>query len=80
MFEIYEVITNNHILRLGMYALLETGGKQYKVQKDSKLLVEKIDANVGDEVLLNEVLIVGDGEKLTLALQKLQMLLFLTGN
>ena len=42
MFELYEVITNNHIFRLGMYAVLKTGGKQYKVQKDSKLLVEKI--------------------------------------
>ena len=56
MFELYVVITNNHIFRLGMYAVLKTGGKQYKVQKDSKLLVEKIEANVGDEVLLNEVL------------------------
>ncbi len=71
MFEIYEVITNNHIFRLGMYAVLKTGGKQYKVQKDSKLLVEKIDANVGDEVLLNEVLIVGDGEKVNFGSPKI---------
>ena len=71
MFEIYEVITNIHIFRLGMYAVLKTGGKQYKVQKDSKLLVEKIDANVGDEVLLNEVLIVGDGEKVNFGSPKI---------
>ena len=45
-----------------MFAVIKTGGKQYKGQKDTKLIVEKIDANVGDEILLNEVLIVGEGE------------------
>ena len=38
MFELYEVITNNHIFRLGMYAVLKTGGKQYKIQKDKYVL------------------------------------------
>ena len=72
MFELYEVITNNHIFRLGMYAVLKTGGKQYKVQKDSKLLVEKIEANVGDEVLFNEVLLIGDGEKINFGSPKIE--------
>ena len=72
MFELYEVITNNHIFRLGMYAVLKTGGKQYKVQKDSKLLVEKIEANVGDEVLFNEVLMIGDGEKINFGSPKIE--------
>ena len=72
MFELYEVITNNHIFRLGMYAVLKTGGKQYKVQKDSKLLVEKIEANIGDEVLLNEVLMIGDGEKINFGSPKIE--------
>ena len=72
MFELYEVISNNHIFRLGMYAVLKTGGKQYKVQKDSKLLVEKIEANVGDEVLLNEVLMIGDGEKINFGSPKIE--------
>ena len=49
-----------------MFAVLKTGGKQYKVQKDSKLLVEKINGNIGDEVLLNEILVIGDGDKLNL--------------
>ena len=53
-----------HGANLSNFAIVETGGKQYKVQKDSKLLVEKIEANVGDEVLLNEVLMIGDGEKI----------------
>ena len=72
MFELYEVFTNNHIFRLGMYAVLKTGGKQYKVQKDSKLLVEKIEANVGDEVLFNEVLLIGDGEKINFGSPKIE--------
>ena len=55
-----------------MYAVLKTGGKQYKVQKDSKLLVEKIEANVGDEVLFNEVLMIGDGEKINFGSPKIE--------
>ena len=47
-----------------MFAVLKSGGKQYKVQKDSKLLIEKIEGNVGDEVLLKEILMIGAGEKL----------------
>ena len=49
-----------------MFAVLKSGGKQYKVQKDSKLLIEKIDGKTGDEVLLNNVLMIGDGEKLNI--------------
>ena len=44
----------------------------YKVQKDSKLLVEKIEANIGDEVLLNEVLMIGDGEKINFGSPKIE--------
>jgi large subunit ribosomal protein L21 len=47
-----------------MFAVLKSGGKQYKVQKDSKLLIEKIEGHVGDEVQLKEILMIGDGEKL----------------
>ena len=49
-----------------MFAVLKSGGKQYKVQKDSKILIEKIDGKTGDEVLLNNVLMIGDGEKLNI--------------
>ncbi len=55
-----------------MYAILKTGGKQYKVEKDSKLLVEKIAGKTGDEVVLNEVLMVGDGKKLNLGTPNIQ--------
>ena len=45
-----------------MFAVIKTGGKQYKVQKDDKLLVEKLEANEGDKVTLDEVLMVADGK------------------
>ena len=49
-----------------MFAVIKTGGKQYKVQKDDKLLVEKLEAKAGDKVTLDEVLMVSDGKKATL--------------
>lgn len=45
-----------------MFAVIKTGGKQYKVQKDDKILVEKLEANEGDKITLNEVLMVADGK------------------
>lgn len=47
-----------------MYAIIETGGKQYKVSKDEVLNVEKLEANVGDKVNL-DVLMLVDGEKVS---------------
>lgn len=44
-----------------MYAIVECGGKQYKVEKDMLVKVEKIDAEVGSKVDL-KVLMVADGE------------------
>ena len=48
-----------------MFAVIKTGGKQYKVQKDDKLLVEKLEAKEGDKVTLDEVLMIADGKKST---------------
>ncbi len=45
-----------------MFAVIKTGGKQYKVQKDDKLLVEKLEGNEGDKITLDEVLMVVDGK------------------
>lgn len=44
-----------------MYAIIETGAKQYKVQKDDVILVEKIDTKEGKEVKLGKVLLVKEG-------------------
>lgn len=45
-----------------MYAIVQTGGKQYKVSKDEIINVEKLDAKIGDKVNL-DVLMLVDGEK-----------------
>ena len=45
-----------------MYAVIKTGGKQYRVAPGEKLKVEQIPADVGAEVVLDQVLMVGDGE------------------
>ncbi|MBQ2864428.1 MAG: 50S ribosomal protein L21 [Clostridia bacterium] len=45
-----------------MYAVVETGGKQYKVSVDELVNVEKLEANVGDKVNL-KVLMIVDGDK-----------------
>ena len=44
------------------YAVIKTGGKQYRVTQGDRLRVEKLAGNVGDTVTLNEVLLVGAGD------------------
>ena len=39
-----------------MFAIIKTGNKQYRVSKDNTIKVEKIEANEGDEIELNDVL------------------------
>ena len=46
-----------------MYAVVKTGGKQYRVQKEDVVLVEKLNANDGDQLVLSDVLMLGDGKK-----------------
>ena len=45
-----------------MYAVLKTGGKQYKVAQNDIIIVEKLVAEAGSTIDLNEVLMIGDGE------------------
>jgi large subunit ribosomal protein L21 len=49
-----------------MYAVVKTGGKQYRVTPGEKLKVEQITADVGAEVVLDQVLMVGEGESVRL--------------
>jgi large subunit ribosomal protein L21 len=44
-----------------MYAVIATGGKQYRVMKDGVLRIEKLDAEPGATVEFGEVLLVGEG-------------------
>ena len=45
-----------------MFAVLNTGGKQYKVSQGDLIKVEKLENEVGDKVTLSQVLMVGQGE------------------
>ncbi len=47
-----------------MYAVIKTGGKQYRVQEGDVLRVEKLDAESGNEVTFDQVLMLGEGDEL----------------
>ena len=46
-----------------MFAVLKTGGKQYKVSQGDVIQVEKLEGNVGDKVTLDQVLMISEDEK-----------------
>jgi len=45
-----------------MFAVLKTGGKQYKVSEGDVIQVEKLEAKVGDSITLDQVLMIGEDE------------------
>ena len=47
-----------------MFAVVRTGGKQYRVAPGDKIVVEKLDGEAGDSITLGEVLLAGDGSDL----------------
>jgi large subunit ribosomal protein L21 len=47
-----------------MFAIVRTGGKQYRVAPGDKIVVEKLDGNAGDSITLSDVLLAGDGSDL----------------
>ena len=49
-----------------MYALVKTGGKQYRVSKDDTILVERLAAEEGEQIILNDIVMLGDGDKVTI--------------
>ena len=49
-----------------MYAVIKTGGKQYRVAAGEKLKIEQIPADVGSQVVLDQILMIADGEAVTL--------------
>lgn len=48
-----------------MYAVIKTGGKQYRVQAGEKLKIEQILADIGSELVIDQVLMVADGDKVS---------------
>ena len=49
-----------------MYAVIKTGGKQYKVEAGATLKVEKLLGEVGSKVVIDKVLMIADGENTTI--------------
>src|SRR5437868_2367301 len=47
-----------------MFAVVRTGGKQYRVAPGDKIVVERLDGNAGDKITLGEVLLAGEGSDL----------------
>ena len=48
-----------------MYAVVKTGGKQYRVSENDVIRVEKLDLEAGSKVKLDNVLLIGDDKKIT---------------
>ena len=47
-----------------MYAVIKTGGKQYRVTAGEKLKIDQLPAGIGAEIVLDQVLLVADGDNL----------------
>ena len=48
-----------------MYAIIKTGGKQYRVEAGLKLKIEQIQADIGSELSIDQVLMVADGDNIS---------------
>jgi large subunit ribosomal protein L21 len=56
----------HEFLAVTMFAVIKTGGKQYRVSKDDVIVVEKLDAKAGGKVTFSDVLMSGDGKTVKL--------------
>jgi large subunit ribosomal protein L21 len=54
------------LLEPNMYAVIKTGGKQYRVAAGEKLKIEQIPADIGSEIVLDQVLMIGEGEQVSI--------------
>jgi large subunit ribosomal protein L21 len=64
LLEIRGAVITHFPRNLPMYAVIKTGGKQYRVAAGEKLKVEQIPADIGQEITLDQVLSVGEGDQL----------------
>ena len=49
-----------------MYAVIKTGGKQYRVETGEKIRIEQILAEIGSELVIDQVLMIADGEDISM--------------
>ena len=62
--ELIKVLQVHRVKEVNMYAVIKTGGKQYRVASGEKIKVEQIAADVGQEIVIDQVLAVGNGAEL----------------
>jgi len=55
-----------------MYAIIQTGGKQYRVSQGDLISVEKLEGTAGDRIEINSVLLVGEGSQITVGQPQLE--------
>jgi large subunit ribosomal protein L21 len=55
-----------------MYAIIQTGGKQYRVTQGDLITIEKLDGAAGDRIEINSVLMVGEGAQVTVGHPQLE--------
>ena len=55
-----------------MYALVKTGGKQYRVSKDDTILVERLPAEEGEQIILSDIVMLGDGDKIMIGTPRVE--------
>jgi large subunit ribosomal protein L21 len=49
-----------------MYAIIKTGGKQYRVENGLKLKIEQLPVDVGSELVIDQVLMIADGDNISM--------------
>jgi large subunit ribosomal protein L21 len=55
-----------------MFAVIKTGGKQYRVAADQEIVIEKLEGDAGDTLVFGEVLMIGDGDKVDIGAPSLK--------
>lgn len=53
-------------MELDMYAVIKTGGKQYRVESGEKIRIEQILAEIGSEFVIDQVLMIADGDNISM--------------
>ena len=53
-------------MEFDMYAVIKTGGKQYRVEAGEKIRVEQILAEIGSELVIDQVLMIADGDNISM--------------
>jgi len=62
----YNLRFHRSIMGSDMYAVIKTGGKQYRVEAGEKIRIEQILADIGSELVIDQVLMVADGDNVSM--------------